>query len=70
MPFSRSRSFESMISVPTSWLSRNVWLCFSNASTRVVFPWSTWAMIATLRMSWRKLVRVTARLTIRKILRT
>src|SRR5438094_8496556 len=53
MPFSRSRSLLSMISVPTSWLSRKVWLCFSSASTSVVLPWSTWAMIATLRMSCR-----------------
>src|SRR5438552_743514 len=53
MPFSRSRSLLSMISVPTSWLSRKVWLCFSSASTSVVLPWSTWAMIATFRMSCR-----------------
>src|SRR5881296_2118968 len=33
--------------------SRKVWLCFSSASTSVVLPWSTWAMIATFRMSCR-----------------
>ena len=38
IPFSRSRSFVSMISVPTCWFSRNVWLCLSKASTRVVLP--------------------------------
>src|SRR6266849_3279758 len=58
MPFSRSRSLLSMISVPTSWLSRKVWLCFSRASTSVVLPWSTWAMIATLRMSCRRFAMV------------
>src|SRR2546426_3319368 len=45
-----------MINVPTSWLSRKVWLCFKRASTSVVLPWSTWAMIATFRMSCRRLV--------------
>src|SRR6266487_3339911 len=56
IPFSRSRSLVSMISVPTSWFSRKVWLCGSSASTSVVLPWSTWAMIATFRMSCRRLV--------------
>jgi hypothetical protein len=27
------------------------------ASTSVVFPWSTWATIATLRMSSRRAIR-------------
>src|SRR5258708_7426458 len=53
MPFSRSRSPRSMISRPTSWLSLKVWLCLRSASTRVVLPWSTWAMMATFRRSWR-----------------
>jgi len=59
IPFSRSRGFESMISEPISWFSRKVWLCFSSASTRVVFPWSTWAMIARLRMSCLRVVVIT-----------
>src|SRR5207248_3118288 len=56
IPFSRSSGLESMIREPTSWFSRKVWLCFSSASTSVVLPWSTWAMIARLRTSWRRLV--------------
>src|SRR5512139_1768197 len=51
IPFSRSRSIESITRSGTAWCSRKMPLCFSIASTRVVFPWSTWAMIATLRMS-------------------
>src|SRR4051812_42797054 len=50
MPFSRSRSIESMTRSATSWFSRNAPDCHSMASTSVVLPWSTWAMIATLRM--------------------
>ena len=37
----------------TSWLARKAPDCHSRASTSVVLPWSTWAMIAMLRMSWR-----------------
>ena len=51
MPRSRSRSFESMARSATCWLSRKVPLCLSRQSTSVVLPWSTCAMIATLRMS-------------------
>src|SRR5512139_1577423 len=51
IPFSRSRSIESITRSGTAWCSRKMPLCFSIASTSVVFPWSTWAMIATLRMS-------------------
>src|SRR5512134_2990641 len=51
IPFSRSRSIESITRSGTAWCSRKMPLCLSIASTRVVFPWSTWAMIATLRMS-------------------
>src|SRR5665647_1073633 len=58
MPFSRSRSIESMTWVLTSWLARNAPDCHSIASTSVVFPWSTWAMIATLRRSLRMGMRV------------
>src|SRR4051794_121960 len=53
MPFSRSRSFESMTRSLTAWFSRNAPVCQSMASTRVVLPWSTWATIATLRRSSR-----------------
>ena len=55
MPFSRSRSPESMTRSLTSWLSRKAPDCQSMASTSVVFPWSTWATMATLRMSSRVL---------------
>src|ERR1700712_3166265 len=53
IPFSRSRSPESMTRSCTSWFSRNAPDCHSIASTSVVLPWSTCAMIATLRMSER-----------------
>jgi len=53
MPFSRSRSFESITRSSTCWLDRNAPACHSIASTSVVLPWSTWATIATLRMSLR-----------------
>src|SRR5712692_1434531 len=49
MPRSRSRSFESITRSVISWLARKAPLCRSMASTRVVLPWSTWAMMATLR---------------------
>ena len=51
MPFSRSRSPESMTRSTTAWLARNVPVWRSIASTSVVLPWSTWATIATLRRS-------------------
>ena len=53
MPFSRSRSPESMTRSCTASFSRKAPDCHSIASTSVVLPWSTWAMIATLRMSAR-----------------
>jgi hypothetical protein len=53
MPFSRSRSVESNTRSATSWFARNAPDCQSIASTRVVLPWSTWATIATFRMSER-----------------
>src|SRR6056297_426863 len=56
MPRSRSRSPESMTRSSTSWLARNAPDCHSMASTRVVLPWSTWAMMATLRRSERTAV--------------
>lgn len=53
MPFSRSRSLESMTrsSTESSWWAAKAPACLSMASTRVVLPWSTWATMATLRMS-------------------
>ena len=51
MPFSRSRSIESITRSATSWFARKAPDCHSMASTRVVLPWSTWATMATLRMS-------------------
>src|SRR5690606_39381056 len=53
MPFSRSRSIESMTRSATSWLARNAPDCQSILSTSVVLPWSTWATIATFRRSVR-----------------
>ncbi len=53
IPFSRSRSMESITRSATSWFSRKEPDCQSMASTSVVFPWSTWATIATFRMSSR-----------------
>src|SRR5262249_13833153 len=53
MPFSRSRSIESSTRSATSWFARNAPDCQSIASTSVVLPWSTWAIIATLRRSAR-----------------
>ncbi len=53
MPFSRSRSPESMTRSFTDWLSRKAPDCHSMASTNVVLPWSTWATMATLRISSR-----------------
>ncbi len=49
MPRSRSRSLESMARSVTFWFSRKVPDCCSRRSTRVVLPWSTWAIMATLR---------------------
>ena len=53
MPFSRSRSFESIARSSTCWWAPNEPVCQSMASTRVVLPWSTWATIAMLRRSSR-----------------
>ena len=49
-PRSRSRSLESRIRSPDSCDSRNCPLCRSIWSTSVVLPWSTWAIMATLRI--------------------
>src|SRR3954447_8784808 len=53
MPFSRSRSPESIARSSTCWCSPKEPVCQSMASTRVVLPWSTWATIAMLRRSSR-----------------
>src|SRR4051794_33749209 len=53
MPRSRSWSIESMTRSVTTAPSRNVPACRSIASTSVVLPWSTCAMMATLRRSSR-----------------
>src|SRR5579884_414495 len=50
MPRSRSRSFESITRSATASLARKVPDWRSIASTSVVLPWSTWAMMAILRM--------------------
>src|SRR3990172_350960 len=51
IPFSRSRSMESITRSGTDCFSWKMPLCLSIASTSVVFPWSTWAMIATFLMA-------------------
>src|SRR5512143_3262848 len=56
MPFSRSRSIESITRSATVSLSRKAPDCHSMASTSVVLPWSTWAMMAMLRRSSRRTV--------------
>ena len=61
MPFSRSRSLESMARSSTCWWSPNEPVCHSMASTSVVLPWSTWATIAMLRRSSRVRVGMRAR---------
>src|SRR5436853_4424013 len=50
MPRSRSSSFESITRSTTASLARKVPLCCSMASTSVVLPWSTCAMMAMLRI--------------------
>ena len=56
MPFSRSRSPESMTRSATlsAWWAVKAPAWRSMASTSVVLPWSTWATIATLRRSVRR----------------
>src|SRR5581483_12006227 len=48
MPRSRSSSLESITRSTMASLARKVPLCLSMASTSVVLPWSTWAMMAML----------------------
>src|SRR5215217_8896106 len=56
IPFSRSRSIESITRSPTSCPFRKAPVCHSILSTSVVLPWSTWATIATFRRSVRRLM--------------
>ena len=56
MPFSRSRSPESITRSATTWFARKAPVCLRMASTRVVLPWSTWATMATSRRSVRTAV--------------
>ena len=51
IPRSRSRSLLSIARSATAWFSRKAPDCLSSSSTRVVLPWSTWAIIAILRSS-------------------
>jgi hypothetical protein len=51
MPRSRSRSFESITRSIRCWCAANVPDWRSSLSTSVVLPWSTWAMMAMLRMA-------------------
>src|ERR1035437_9520800 len=53
MPFSRSRSPESMTRSVISWWAPNAPVWRNMASTSVVLPWSTWATMATFLMSSR-----------------
>ena len=55
IPRSRSISPESMTRSATFSFERKTWLCLSIASTKVVLPWSTWAIIAILRISLRSI---------------
>ena len=52
MPRSRSSSFESITRSATCSLARKVPAWRSMPSTSVVLPWSTWAMMAILRIVW------------------
>ena len=52
IPLSFSRSFESITLSATCSLSRKTWLCLSMASTNVVLPWSTCAIIAIFLIFW------------------
>src|SRR6185369_93375 len=56
IPRSRSRSIESITRSRTCSFSRKVPDCRSIASTSVVLPWSTCAMIAMLRTLFRSVI--------------
>src|SRR5262245_11832428 len=51
MPRSRSRSLESITRSWMCWCAAKVPDCCSSLSTSVVLPWSTWAMMAMLRLA-------------------
>ena len=53
IPRSFSRAFESRARSPISVCSSKVSDCFNISLTSVVFPWSTWAIMATFRISSR-----------------
>ena len=50
IPRSRSRSLLSRINSPVSFRESTAWHWWMMLSTRVVLPWSTWAMMAMFRM--------------------
>jgi hypothetical protein len=58
MPRSRSRSLESMARSATSLVLAEGAGLLEQLSTSVVLPWSTWAMMAMLRMYTRGPQRV------------
>ena len=60
MPFSRSRSPESMTRSTTAWFERKAPVWRSIASTSVVLPWSTWATMATIAEVASRRARVAA----------
>ena len=51
IPRSFSKAFESIARSCNCVRASNVCDCFNNSSTKVVLPWSTWAIIAILRIS-------------------
>ena len=51
IPLSFSMSFESITLSLTCWFSLKIPDCLNRASTRVVLPWSTWAIIAIFLIS-------------------
>src|SRR5258706_10866742 len=55
IPRSRSNGLESSNVSCCVTDGRKLPHCLSKASTRVVLPWSTWAMMARFRMSFRTL---------------
>jgi hypothetical protein len=58
IPRSFSRSFESITRSVRASFERNVPLWRSMASTSVVLPWSTWAMMAMLKMGFWAVVEL------------
>ena len=56
IPLSFSRSLESMTLSVIASFALNIPLCLSIPSTRVVLPWSTWAIMAMFLMSLRNCI--------------